>query len=172
MTEPSTGPFEKLEPKLDSVLDEFVGQVWEGAMDSATLEMCRVRMAMLLGSEEDAAFRSPQAAGGGASGEAESERQARDQGQAGTEGKAGAAELEAKLLALSEWPTSPLFTEADRAALDFCEKYVIDPYAITDEDCVEMNRCFSEPELTNLTFALAAFEGLIRSRVALAQVAL
>ena len=156
MTETSTGPFEKLEPKLDSVLDEFVGQVWEGAMDSATLEMCRVRMAMLLGSEEDAAFRSPQAVGGGVA----------------IEGKAGAAELEAKLLALSEWPTSPLFTEADRAALDFCEKYVIDPYAITDEDCVEMNRCFSEPELTNLTFALAAFEGLIRSRVALAQVAL
>lgn len=154
MTEPSagpfTGPFERLEPKLDSVLGEFVGQVWEGAMDSATLEMCRVRMAMLLGSEEDAAFRSPQAVGGGA----------------------GAAELEAKLIALSEWPTSPLFSEADRAALDFCEKYVIDPYAITDEDCVEMNRCFSEPELTNLTFALAAFEGLIRSRVALAQVAL
>lgn len=149
--EPFTGPFEKLDPKLDSALGEFVGQVWEGAMDSATLEMCRVRMAMLLGSEEDAAFRSPQAAGGGAE---------------------GAAELETKLLALSEWPTSPLFTEADRAALDFCEKYVIDPYAITDEDCAEMNRCFSEPELTNLTFALAAFEGLIRSRVALAQVAL
>lgn len=156
LAKPFTGPFEKLEPKLDSVLDEFVGQVWEGAMDSATLEMCRVRMAMLLGSEEDAAFRSPQAAGGGAA----------------IEWKAGAAELEAKLLALSEWPTSPLFTEADRAALDFCEKYVIDPYAITDEDCVEMNRCFSEPELTNLTFALAAFEGLIRSRVALARVAL
>ena len=151
MTETSTGPFEKLEPKLDSVLGEFVEQVWEGAMDSATLEMCRVRMAMLLGSEEDAAFRSPQAVSGGAE---------------------ETAELEAKLLALSEWPTSPLFTEADRAALDFCEKYVIDPYAITDEDCVEMNRCFSEPELTNLTFALAAFEGLIRSRVALAQVAL
>ena len=146
-------PFERLEPKLDSVLGEFVGQVWEGAMDSATLEMCRVRMAMLLGSEEDAAFRSPQAVGGGG-------------------GAGETAELEAKLLALSEWPTSPLFSEADRAALDFCEKYVIDPYAITDEDCVEMNRCFSEPELTNLTFALAAFEGLIRSRVALAQVAL
>ena len=146
-------PFEKLEPKLDSALGEFVGQVWEGAMDSATLEMCRVRMAMLLGSEEDAAFRSPQAVGrGGGAGET--------------------AELEAKLLALSEWPTSPLFSEADRAALDFCEKYVIDPYVITDEDCVEMNRCFSEPELTNLTFALAAFESLIRSRVALAQVAL
>lgn len=146
---PFTGPFETLEPKLDSVLGEFVGQVWEGAMDSATLEMCRVRMAMLLGSEEDAAFRSPQAVSGGA----------------------GTGELEAKLLALAEWPTSPLFSEADRAALDFCEKYVIDPYAITDEDCAEMNSCFSEPELTNLTFALAAFESLIRSRVALAQVA-
>ena len=143
-----TKPFENLEPKLDSVLDEFAGEIWEGAMDTGTLEMCRVRMAMLLGSQEDTAFRSPQAAGGGA---------------------ADAAELEAKLLALSEWPTSPLFSEADRAALDFCEKYVIDPYAITDEDCVEINRWFSEPELTNLTFALAVFESFIRSRVALAQ---
>ena len=145
-----TKPFEKLEPKLDSVLDEFAGEIWEGAMSAATLEMCRVRMAMLLGSQEDAAFRSPQAVGGGAP---------------------ETAELETKLLALSEWPTSPLFTEADRAALDFCEKYVIDPYAITDEDCVEINRWFSEPELTNLTFALAVFESFIRSRVALAQLA-
>lgn len=144
-----TKPFEKLEPKLDSVLDEFAAEIWEGAMDTATLEMCRVRMAMLLGSPDDTAFRSPQAAARGA---------------------ADAAELEAKLLALSEWPTSPLFTEADRAALDFCEKYVIDPYIITDEDCVEINRCFSEPELTNLTFALAVFESFIRSRVALAQI--
>lgn len=145
-----TKPFEKLEPKLDSVLDEFAGEIWEGAMSAATLEMCRVRMAMLLGSQEDAAFRSSQAAGGEAK---------------------KTAELETKLLALSEWPTSPLFTEADRAALDFCEKYVIDPYAITDEDCVEINRWFSEPELTNLTFALAVFESFIRSRVALAQLA-
>lgn len=145
-----TKPFEKLEPKLDSVLDEFAGEIWEGAMSAATLEMCRVRTAMLLGSQEDAAFRSPQAAGGEAK---------------------KTAELETKLLALSEWPTSPLFTEADRAALDFCEKYVIDPYAITDEDCVEINRWFSEPELTNLTFALAVFESFIRSRVALAQLA-
>lgn len=145
-----TKPFEKLEPKLDSVLDEFAGEIWEGAMSAATLELCRVRMAMLLGSQEDAAFRSPQA----------------------FDGRAGeTAELETKLLALSEWPTSPLFTEADRAALDFCEKYVIDPYAITDEDCVEINRWFSEPELTNLTFALAVFESFIRSRVALAQLA-
>ena len=172
-----TKPFEKLEPKLDSVLDEFAGEIWEGAMSAATLEMCRVRMAMLLGSQEDAAFRSPQAAGGGAKasggdGMPEDAAGRANAGDAGANAAAGdIAELETKLLALSEWPTSPLFTEADRAALDFCEKYVIDPYAITDEDCVEINRWFSEPELTNLTFALAVFESFIRSRVALAQLA-
>ena len=157
-----TKPFETLEPKLDSVLGEFVEHVWEGAMDSATLELCRVRMAMLLGSEVDAALRTPQANGSGAGGK----------GADGSGADSQGAQLEAKLAALSAWPTSSLFSDADRAALDFCEKYAIDPHTITDEDCVEMNRWFSEPELTNLTFALAVFESLIRSRVALAQLGL
>ncbi len=180
-----TKPFETLEPKLDSVLGEFVEQVWEGAMDSATLELCRVRMAMLLGSEVDAALRTPQAndsgaggkgangnGAGGADGRGTDADGADDKRANGSGADSHGAQLEAKLAALSEWPTSPLFSDADRAALDFCEKYAIDPHTITDEDCVEMNRWFSEPELTNLTFALAVFESLIRSRVALAQLGL
>ncbi len=55
----------------------------------------------------------------------------------------------------------------ERAVLAFTEQYVLDAHGVTDELCAELNACLSPPELAALTTAIATFEALARSRVAL-----
>ena len=55
----------------------------------------------------------------------------------------------------------------ERSCTDFAELFVIDAHAITDEQCAELNRHLSPPELTALTMAIAVFEATARSEMAL-----
>jgi alkylhydroperoxidase family enzyme len=48
-------------------------------------------------------------------------------------GVAGEAPSDEKLRALPKWPTSPLFSERDRACLAFAEQFVLDVSAVTAE---------------------------------------
>lgn len=72
-----------------------------------------------------------------------------------------------KVAALRSWPTSPLFSETDRAALNFAEKYVMDASSVDDADCAALRAHLSDPEVTTLVIAVAMADAMARFRVAL-----
>ena len=43
----------------------------------------------------------------------------------------------------------------------------MDPSGVTDQQAAELNRLFSEPELTALTFAVAVYDAMGRVRLVL-----
>ena len=73
-----------------------------------------------------------------------------------------------KVAQLSQWPSSPLFSAAERAALGFAEIYVIDPGAVTDAQCASVTEHFTPSEVAVLTTAIAVFDAMARFQVALA----
>lgn len=72
-----------------------------------------------------------------------------------------------KVAALANWPSAPVFDEAERAVLDFCEQFAIDPGLVTDEHASRLHEHFDEPALAALTTGIAFFDAV--SRVANAQ---
>src|SRR3954447_6459804 len=116
--------------------------VWDPpVVDPTVLELARLRMAQLLRADDEARWRSPAAV------------------EAGLD--------EAKVAALRDWPTSPLFSDAERAVLGFAEVYVMDAHAVDDEQCARLNAHFSGRELAALSMALAIFDATARFRAAL-----
>jgi alkylhydroperoxidase family enzyme len=69
--------------------------------------------------------------------------------------------------AIRSWPTSALYTETDRAALNFTEKYVMDASSVDDADCAALRAHLSDPEVTALVIAVAMGDAIARFRVAL-----
>jgi alkylhydroperoxidase family enzyme len=67
-----------------------------------------------------------------------------------------------KVAALRQWPTAPGFTDAERALLDFCEGYAIDPQSLTDEQAARLHEHFDEPALAALTTGIAFFDATAR----------
>ena len=68
---------------------------------------------------------------------------------------------------LSNWPMSSKFDERQRAVLSWAEQWVTDPEQITDEDATRLRASLSDRECAALSTALAVFESLTRTRVAL-----
>lgn len=66
--------------------------------------------------------------------------------------------------ALPSWPTSPRFTDAQRAALAFTEQYVIDVEGFTDADTDRLKAHYTPPQIATLTIAVATFDALTRVR--------
>lgn len=69
---------------------------------------------------------------------------------------------EEKLAAVWEFETSPLFDEAERAALRVAQGAGCVPNAVTDEDVVELRRHFSDAEIVELVAVMANFGFLNR----------
>jgi alkylhydroperoxidase family enzyme len=66
--------------------------------------------------------------------------------------------------ALPSWPSSPLFTDAQRAALAFTEQYVMDVEGFTDADTDKVKAHYTAPQIATLTIAVATFDALTRVR--------
>lgn len=66
------------------------------------------------------------------------------------------------------WPTSPEVDERSRTVLRWAEQFVIDPHGITDEDAAALRAVLDPRQCGELTTAIAVFEALARTRVALA----
>jgi alkylhydroperoxidase family enzyme len=131
-----------LTPAVYDRYRELAAQVWKPELVSPVLlELCRLRVAQLIGSNYALSIRTPEATAAGLT--------------------------EAKIAALRQWPTSPLFDAAERACLAFAESYVIDAHSVTDEQCAELSRHLSGPELAALTTALAMFDAMARFETAL-----
>jgi alkylhydroperoxidase family enzyme len=96
-----------------AALAEVVHQAWE-ATDPVLLELCRLRMATLLGADTELLRRT---------------------------GRAVAAGLDdTKIAELPAWPTSPQFGADERACLALAEQFVIDANGVTEEHVAEVAR--------------------------------
>jgi alkylhydroperoxidase family enzyme len=86
-------------------LDELNDVAWASTAPQ-TLELCRLRIADMLGDARGLARRTPAAAGVD----------------------------EAKIAALPDWRNSALFTAAERARLGFTEQFVVSVSSLSDSD--------------------------------------
>jgi uncharacterized peroxidase-related enzyme len=69
---------------------------------------------------------------------------------------------EQKLAAIWDYETSPLFTEAERAALRFAQSAGAVPNTVSDDDVATLRRHFSDEEIVELTGVIAYFGFLNR----------
>ncbi len=146
---PDRGPgdtdFERvfaLHPDLYDPLRDFYSLFWTKALlDPVLLELCRLRVAQLLGTESELRIRYRTALDAGVD--------------------------ETLVAALPSWPTSPAFTEAQRAALTFAEQWVVDPHGIDSALRDQVADHVGIPGLVALCEALALFEGFDRFRAIL-----
>ena len=130
-----------LQPEVFEHLSVLEQQLWADAIEAPLLELVRLRIAQILDTPIELERRSPAAVAAGLD-----ERMVDD---------------------LSNWPTSGLFDEQQRAVLSWSEQWVIDPEQITDEDAVRLHASLTDKECAALSTALAVFESLTRTRVAL-----
>ena len=131
-----------LRPDLYGPFREFYAVFWRDRLvDPVVLELCRLRVAQLLGCPSEFHVRYEPAVAAGFT--------------------------EAMFDDLTRWPTSPRFTGAHRAALAFAEQFVIDPKGIRGPVRDELREHFALPEVVAITEALALFDGFVRFRVIL-----
>lgn len=64
--------------------------------------------------------------------------------------------------AVSRWPDSTQFSDAEKACLAFTEVYAIDVHAISDAQANAVKQHFGEPGLVALVQALGVFYGMSR----------
>jgi alkylhydroperoxidase family enzyme len=78
------------------------------------------------------------------------------------EGAAHFGVEEEKLAAVWEYRSSPLFTEAERVALDFAIAASVLPNAVTDQLFHELSRHWSEEQIVEIVATIAMFGFLNR----------
>ena len=64
-------------------------------------------------------------------------------------------EGEAKVVALANWRESTLFSEAERAALEYAERMTITGQKVDDELFVRLKRHYTEKQIVELSAAIA-----------------
>jgi alkylhydroperoxidase family enzyme len=104
--------------------------------DPVPVELCRLRMAKLIGSKVDLRLRYLPAR------------------------RAGLGEEKIDGLAL--WPASPLFSDRERACLAVAEQFCIDSSAIAADDLDRLQGHLDQHELAWFAMALSRFDGFMR----------
>jgi alkylhydroperoxidase family enzyme len=131
-----------LRPELFAAWQRFSGLFAERALvPPVILELCRLRVAEILGCREELARRTPEARAAGLD--------------------------EVRIAALGEFETSPRFDAAERACLRFASKWVFDVHGISDEEAAAVVAALGEPGTVALAEALAIFDGFCRFRLML-----
>lgn len=119
-------------------MKDYVASV--SRVDPVLVELCRLRIAQMVESAFDAALRYAPALAAGLS--------------------------EAKIAALADYPTSPLFSERERVALEFAEQWVIQSSTITDDDVERVQTVMSAEEFIFFCKALSVTDQLARANSA------
>lgn len=131
-----------LRPDLYADYRAFSSSFWtRRPVAPVILELCRLRVAQLLGCEAELRLRYEPARAAGLD--------------------------EAKIALLTRWPTAPAFTDAERTCLGYAEQFVLDVHGITDPQAAEVTAHLTPAGLVALTEALALFEGFARFRLIL-----
>jgi alkylhydroperoxidase family enzyme len=108
--------------------------------DAALIELCRLRMAAILGSEFDCSLRYAAAVDAGLT--------------------------EEKIRALPDYPKSTLFSERERVAIGFAEMFAIQSSSLGDEDVARVQEVLGAEPFIYFVKALSVIDQLQRSVVA------
>jgi alkylhydroperoxidase family enzyme len=120
-----------LRPELAAAHGALLDTIWQ-QVDPVLLELCRLRMAKLLGATAAMGERSPEAVAAGLT--------------------------EDLVERLPRWPHDPAFTDAQRAALAFAEQLVIDHHGTTDEQIGALTAALGPEGVIALTTALGVWD--------------
>lgn len=125
-----------LRPELAELRVKLLDRLWgQRLVDPVVLELCRLRIASLVGDDESLLARTPEAADAGL-----------------TEGQ---------IAALASWSSDDRFTPKQRAALSAAEMFVIDVRSI---DNAELDAHFDGDERYAMFIGFALFDGFGRMR--------
>jgi alkylhydroperoxidase family enzyme len=131
-----------LRANLFAAYGDFYARLWDPVvMDPVILELCRLRVAHLVGCDGEESVRMRPAVENGLS--------------------------EEVVAQLASWPTSPLFDDTTRACLGFAEQFVIDPSGIDKAGRAQVRTAVGLPRLVGLAQAVAVFDGFSRFRTVL-----
>jgi alkylhydroperoxidase family enzyme len=144
-TAPGDTPLDRtfgLRPVAYDRFRELYGGLWDpSVIDPRVLELCRLRIATVLGCVAERAVRYDDASSAGLT--------------------------ERDVAELPRWPTSDRFSPAERACIEYAEQYVMDPHQLTDAHFEALHAHLDEPALATLSLAVAMFDALTRFRLAL-----
>jgi alkylhydroperoxidase family enzyme len=125
-------------PDVRDALDAVWRAAWD-SVDPVLLELCRLRLAMLLECTVEFASRTPAAVAAGLD--------------------------EERVELLSRWPTSPQFGSRERACLAFAEQFVIDVAGLDDATTGAVREHLGEQGLVDFVSALLVVEQRLRLRL-------
>jgi len=122
-------------------IDQLAGlhQEIDDSVDPVIVELCRLRIAGLVGARAHASLRRPKATAAGLT--------------------------ETKIAALAGWPESPLFSAAERACLALAEQFCMGAYTVTEADVAAVLEHLSADECYALVNGIWAMEALARMTV-------
>lgn len=126
-------------PEVATHLADAYAAAWR-VVDPVLLELCRLRVAALLGCEAEATARTPAAR------------------EAGLD--------EATVADLPRWPTSPRYGARERACLALCEQFVMDVGGMPDGLALDVAEHLGSGGLADLVTALLVLEQRQRLRLA------
>lgn len=127
-------------PEVFAAYAAYVDEVWASeTLPPGTMELCRVRIAQLLGAAREQVVRLGPAVDG----------------------------LEDKLGNLAGWPSDPRFTTSDRACLAFAEQFVLDTQALDDPTAEAVRAEVGDAGLVTLSLGVGLAEGMVRAAVVL-----
>lgn len=134
------------QPRAWASLVAMTDQVWQGPeIDACAVELCRLRIAGLLGAEAWGRVRAAAALDAGLS-----ERAATRPG---------------------DYPSSTAFSDVQRACIAYAEQVLMDPGAIAPSTRTGVQDALGDRGVVQLTVAAGLFEGLARASLALGFVA-
>jgi alkylhydroperoxidase family enzyme len=114
-------------------------QLIDDSVDPVIVELCRLRIAGLIGARAHVSLRRPKAAAAGLT--------------------------EAKIAQLAHWPESPLFSVAERACIAIAEQFCMGAYTVTDADVAAVLEHLSPDECYALVNGIWVMEALARMTV-------
>ena len=114
-------------------------QVIDESVDPVIVELCRLRIAGLIGARAHLSLRRPKAAAAGLA--------------------------EAKIAELARWPESPLFSAAERACLAIAEQFCMGAYTVTEADVAAVLEHLNADECYALVNGIWVMEALARMTV-------
>jgi alkylhydroperoxidase family enzyme len=127
-----------LRPEMAGMVERMITTAYSRSiLDPTEREAARMRIAELNACEACATFRAPSVVDAGV-----------------------ADDVYARV---SEWRTWPGYTDRQRLAIEFAERFAVDHRAIDDELFARLRGPFSDAEILDLTLCCAVFVGLGRT---------
>jgi alkylhydroperoxidase family enzyme len=127
-------------PRYAAVLAEIEAALWQQeAVSPLLLELCRLRIAQLLGCDVALVHRTPEAVAAGLD--------------------------ESLVSSLSQWPTDPRFSGQARVCLGYAEQLLMDAQGVSDEEADRVIDAVGQGGFLVLAYACGWFETTQRARL-------